>query len=260
MADPSPSNWHNENGFEYALYPAKNTTADSLIIYMHGVGSNAKIDASYLRSMRDKIPGADIILLQAPIEIKSTSVPSDEKGYSWVPFGGPLKPQVQAWLSHVFNRMPVAEQVEAFASAQLTKRGLTEENLAYFGHSMGAIVALQAGLSGDKPVAAIVSRGGTVLPFTKAVSKPKVFLQMGELDELFNGAPPPPTEKGFLRRAFSLAGNHFSLRHERSVERLQKQQVPLTEKVYPKQGHGHDYTAWNEGVDFIAKALPQRKP
>ena len=38
----SPKNWHSEDGFEYALFPAKTEKAQGLVIYMHGIGDNAQ--------------------------------------------------------------------------------------------------------------------------------------------------------------------------------------------------------------------------
>jgi phospholipase/carboxylesterase len=258
----TPSTWHNENGFEYRLFPAKTGKPDSLVIYMHGHGSDPYISDEFLSSIHKKIPGADVIALQAPLKITKSLIPGVTRGYGWVPLleaSISIQMQVKTWLTHVFNRLTVAEKVEAFARAELTKRGLTEDNLAYIGTSMGAIVALQAGLSGTTSAAAIVSRGGAVLPFTSIKSKPRIFLQIGEVDELFN-RPLPPPGKGFLRRAFTQAARKLSLRHDRSVARLKRKRVPLTEKVYPKLGHMLDHTAWNDGVEFIAKSLPPPKP
>ncbi len=254
------STWHNENGFEYALFPAPSGKPESLIIFMHGLGSDTYISDECIRAIRKKIPSADVIALQGPIKIKKSYIPNVTRGYSWFHlFDGSVAAKAKTWLSHVFNRLSVAEKVEAFAHAELTKRGLTEDNLAYMGTSMGGIVALQAGLTGEKPVAAIVSRGGAILPLTKIKTPSKVFLQVGELDELFNNPPLKPGE-GFLKRAFSLATGKLTLKHKQSAEFLKKNNVPLTEKIYPKQGHALNNLAWDDGIDFIAKALPPPKP
>jgi predicted esterase len=255
----TPANWHQENGFDYALYPAKTEKPESLIICLHGFGSIARISDNYLKAVQDKIPGADIINLQAPLEIRHAQIPEGQKGYTWFPLGGAIMPQVKMVLSQVFNRLAIAKKVEAFAHAELAKRGLTEGNLAYIGNSMGAIVALEAGLSGKNPVAAIVARGGTVLPFTRIKNKSGVFLQVGELDKMFN-TPPGSQKKKFLKRAVARATRRLSLKHARAVQRLQNKEVPLSEKIYPGQGHMLDQTAWKDGVEFIAKALSQPKP
>jgi len=244
------ASWHDENGFKYLLYPAKTKKPEHLIIYLHGLDSNAEGEKDFLHSMREKIPGADIISLQAPFKI-NVMIPGlleNPLGYSWFHLKG-LKETV---LSHIFNRLSIVERVEKFTRNELQKRGLKEDNLVYYGTSLGSILALQVGLSGDKPVAAVVSRSGAVLPFTKINSKPKVFLQMGEEDKLFFGSLLPDSS---LKRAFSRVAKIFSLKHNRSVARLKKQGVPLTEKTYPKQGHTLDKAAWDDSVEFIVKAL-----
>ncbi|MBI1215397.1 MAG: hypothetical protein GC185_06235 [Alphaproteobacteria bacterium] len=253
-----PANWNTKDGFDYALFPAKTEKPDSLVIYMHGIGDNAENFESGARVIQEKIPGAAVIALQAPIEIKHPDLPPGQKGYSWFPYGGPVMPQVKTWLSHVFNRVPVVKKVENFAHARLEELGLKEDRLAYVGNSMGAIVALQAGLSPRKPVAAVVSRGGTVPPFTKARNKStKVLLQMGEWDEIFNDGPPARAKKP-LKRIFNNLADRFSLRHERSVERLKKKRVPMEDKIYEGQGHMLDAAALADGADFIGKALGQK--
>lgn len=249
-----PSSWHEEDGFSYRLFPAKTEKPDCLIFYLHGLNNVPELPDSYIQEIHAQIPGADVIALQAPIKIRKSNSFPDPKGYSWFPLAMSVKSEVKHWLSHIFKRMAIAGKVESFAKGQLEKRGLTENKLAYYGHSMGGIVALQAGLSGDKPVAAIVSLGGSVVPLTKVKNNSKVFLQMGEKDEIFNQPPVPVPEKGFLQRIFAQASENMSLRHERSIGRL-KDKVPLTEKMYPGQGHTHNDAMWKDGVEFIARAF-----
>jgi predicted esterase len=252
------SKWQDYNGFNYRLFPAKTEKPTSLIVYLHGVNGNAELPANYLRTLQEKIPGAEVIALQAPIKVIKSPRFEKPEGYSWFPFGGSILSQIETWFTHLFKRMTIADQIEEFTKDQLAKRGLTEDNLAYYGYSMGGIVALQTGLSGEKPVAAIVSRGGAFVPFSRVKNKSEVFLQMGENDEKFN-TPAPLPEKGFLKRIFAEV---VSLRHERSVQRLKGHHVPVTEKVYPQQGHEQNLSAWKEAVDFMAKALakPQTSP
>ena len=189
------------------------------------------------------------------MKVRQSLVYRDAQGYSWFPLIMSLKSEIKNWFTHIQNRLPIADKVEAFAKSQLAKRGLAEDKLAYYGHSQGGIVALETGLSGDKPVAAIVSFASSVVPLTKAKSKSKVFLQMGEHDNLFNIKLPQLPEQGFLKRTFGGAVQRISLNHSSSVQRLKDQNVPLTEKVYPHAGHMQDQGIWKDGVDFIAKAF-----
>ncbi len=214
----------NSNGFEYALFPAATGKPKYLVIYMHGVGGNADNLDDTAKEIQKRLPDADVISLQAPTELKGLEAMTGEKGYTWFPYDGALAPQVKTWLKHIFNRLTIADKVEAFAKAELDKRGLKEENLAYFGISMGAIVALQATLSGKSEVAAVVSSGGTVPPFTTVKTKPKIFLQMGEFDDLFH--VPPHKNKGLLSKSFARVADKFGIQHEHAVKRLQKRAFP----------------------------------
>jgi predicted esterase len=236
-----------ENGFNFALYAAKTDKPKHVIVYLHGLGSNVDINDGFIEAMHAKIPDADIISVQAPIRMRILSFLNDNarEGYSWLHLGETLR-------SQIFNRLSIATKIERFALAQLEKRGLTQDQLAYFGTSMGGIVALQAGLTGKTTPAAIVSRSGAVLPFTRVKSRPPVFLQIGNKDKLFYDAPKP---KGFLAKAFAHVAGRFSLRYSHSIERLQKQNVPVTAKAYPGQGHTLNQEAWNDSIDFIAKAF-----
>lgn len=252
------ASWQKENGFEFALFPARTEKPQSLVIYMHGVGDNARNFDHYAAALQEKIPGADVISLQAPIKFEHPDLPKGQEGYTWFPYGGKVLPQVKTWLMHIFNRLPVAGKVEAFAKAQLEKRGLGSGDLAFAGHSMGAIVALEAGLSSRKAVAAVASLGGTVPPFTKVKSRPEVFLQMGQWDDVFN-EPAPRLPKGTLKRAFTKAADKLSLRHGRATERLQKKGIAFTGKIYEGQGHMLDEAAWADSASFIAEALQKRR-
>lgn len=259
MDGSTPKNWHNENGFEFALFPQKTEKAEGLVIYMHGIGDNAQGFGYVAEMIQEKMPGAAVIALQGPLEIHHPDL-GDQKGYGWFPYGGKVLPQIGTWLKHIFNRLTVATQVEKFAHTQLEKLGLTEKNLAYVGNSMGAIVAVEAGLSKRNAAAAVVSRGGSVAPFTKIRNKnAEVFLQIGQWDEIFNDDAPERDPK-LLKRVFNAVADKFSLRHGRSMERLAKKHVTTTEKTYTMQGHMLDSDAWQDSADFIAKALQKNAP
>lgn len=259
-----PNLQQSDDGFNYRLFPSKTGKPGSLIVYLHGAnGDTQQLTPAFLKELQDKIPGADVIAVEAPIKvIKSKRFP-DPKGYIWFPYGGTIISQLETWFTHIFKKLTVAEQLDQFVHHELKKRGLTEDNLAYYGYSMGGITALQTGLRAEHAPAAIVSRGGSVVPFTRAKNKPPVFLQIGSEDGTYGGTastPVPLPKKGGLKTAFAIAAEIFSLKHYRGVQRLQLQHVPVTQKVYAGQGHEQDPGAWKEAVDFMAKALAHPKP
>jgi phospholipase/carboxylesterase len=244
------SHWHRENGFEFSLYPAKTEKAENLIILLHGFGGNGKGWQRAAEEMQADIPGADIIALQAPLKLIHPDLSPDQDGFMWFPYnGGPFLKQAKLWLTHIFNHLPVIDEINAFADAQLKKRGLGTQNLAYVGQSMGAIVAVQTGLARKDGVAGIVSHSGAVIPLTKVRNKSPVLLLMGENDPVFNKPPvTAPGLKGAFLRAMSFA-------HRDSVRRLDEKGVPHTEIVIEGMGHELTKESWKIGADFLKKLL-----
>lgn len=251
-----PPNWHKEDGFEFALFPAKTGKAEHLIVILHGIGGNGKEWEKAAAQLQAKVPNADIIAVQAPLPYSNKNLPDGHEGYAWFQYGGAPHKQAKAWFSHVFNHIPVVDKVNDFIDAQLKKRGLTTNDLGLIGQSMGGLVAMQAGFYRDKPCAGIVAHGGTVMPLTKIRSKPEVLLIMGDKDPIFY--PPKTKPKGFLKRIFALAAKPFSLHHDATVERLKSKGVPFTEKFIPGLEHCISDESWEAGNDFITKQLQKK--
>ncbi len=251
-----PANWHKENGFEFALFPAKTGKAEHLIVILHGIGGNGKEWEKAAAQLQAKVPNADIIAVQAPLPYANKNLPKDHEGYAWFNYGGAPHKQARAWLSHVFSHIPVVDKMNSFIDAQLKKRGLETKDLGLIGQSMGGLVAMQASFYRDKPCAGVVAHGGTVMSFTKIRSKPEVLLIMGDKDPIFFSPKEKP--KGFLKRAFTRAANVFSLHHDEVVKRLKKKGVPFTEKFIPGLEHCINDESWEAGNDFIAKQLQKK--
>ena len=252
------NNWQNENGFEFAFYPAKTGKAESLILILHGYGGNAKGWQQSAAQLQEKIPGADVIALQGPIKVIHPDLPPGKEGFMWFQYnGGPFLKQAKLWLTHIFNHLPVIDNINAFADAQLAKRGLKPENLGLIGQSMGAIAAVQTGLYRKQQIAGIVSHSGVVLPLTKVRSRPEVLLVMGENDPIFN-RPPAPPQRG-LKRIFAAAAKLISFSHRDSARRLDNRQVPHTDKIIPGMAHEVTRESWEAGNNFLARLL-QKNP
>ncbi len=229
----APSNWHHEDGFEFALFPAKNGKAKQLVVVLHGHGSNAKNWEEHAKQMQTDMPDADVITVQGPVKLPLG--PDGVQGYSWTSYQGPMVRQVKETLTLVFNRLPVADKLNRFLDNQLKKRGLDDDHLGLVGSSMGSIAALQTALSRKKAIAGLVSHSGALLPFTKVRSKPDILLIMGGKDEVFS-KPQPASKKG-MKRAFNKLAHHFSVQHPETLRRLRKKHIPFTEKFYPDMKH-----------------------
>ncbi|TAL40003.1 MAG: hypothetical protein EPN97_01425 [Alphaproteobacteria bacterium] len=249
-----PPNWHNEDGFEFALYPAKSGKAKSLVIVLHGHGSNTQNWDVHARQLQDEMPDCDIINLQGPRRLPDN--PDGSEGYTWTAYQGSVFSVFKQSLRLVFNHLPVVDKLDSFIDKQLAKRGLTEDDLGLFGNSMGGIVVLQTALNRRKPVAGVVSHSSALLPFTKVKSKPDILLIMGQKDEVFH--KPEAKPKG-LKKIFNAIARRFSVQHNHTLRRLRKRHINFTEKLFPDLTHAVTQDSIHEGAQFLVKALKRRK-
>lgn len=249
-----PPNWHNEDGFEFALHPAKNGKAVSLVIVLHGHGSNTQNWEAHAEQLREEMPFADIINLQGPRRLPDQ--PDGQEAYTWTAYQGNIFSVAKQSLSLFFNHLPVVDKLDSFIDKQLAKRGLTDDDLALFGNSMGSIVVLQTALNRKKPPAGVVSHSGALLPFTKVRSKPDILLIMGQKDEVFH--KPEAKPKG-LKKIFNAISRRFSVQHKHTLRRLRKRKIPFTEKLFPDLTHEVTKESIAESSSFLVKALRRRK-
>lgn len=249
-----PPNWHKEDGFEFALHPAKNGKAVSLVIVLHGHSSNTQNWEAHAKALQDEMPFADIINLQGPRRLPDN--PDGSEAYTWTAYQGSAFSVAKQSLRLVFNHLPVVDKLDSFIDKQLAKRGLTEDDLALFGNSMGGIVVLQTALNRKKPIAGVVSHSSAVLPFTKVRSKPDILLIMGEKDEIFHKVE--MKSKG-LKKIFNAIAKRFSVQHNHTLRRLRKRKINFTEKIYPDLAHEVSKESIAESGSFLRKALRKRK-
>ncbi len=237
------------------LFPAKTGKAQRLVVVMHGHGSNPENWEAHAKQVHDAMPDADVINLRGPL--KTAPVKGEPQGYTWVPHEGPVLAQAKAYLSIIFNYLPVVDDLNDYLDRQLAKRGLSDEHLGILGNSMGAIAALQTTLHRDKPVGGVVAHSGALLPLTKGKTKPDVLVIMGGKDEIFC-KPEEPAKKGLLARAFNKAARRFNIQHKDTLKRLTKKGINFEEKFYPDLAHETSTQTIDDSIAFLNKKL-QRK-
>jgi phospholipase/carboxylesterase len=254
----NPPEWRHEDGFEFALFPAKNGTARSLVIVLHGHGSNTANWEAHARQMQEEMPDADILTLQGPVKLPKghAALRDGAEGFTWNAYEGPKLRQVKETLSHIFNRLPVVHRLNRFIDRQLEKRGLTDDDLGLVGSSMGGITALQAALARKKPVAGVVSHSGALLPLSKVKSRPPVLLIMGGQDEVFNA---PAVKRKGLKRLFAALTKPLALQHRDTLRRFRQKRIPFTEKLYPALAHEVTPETISEGDRFLAQLLARKR-
>lgn len=265
-----------ENGFDFVEYPCASGKADALVIILPGHANHPVMFDKLAKQIRDERPNTDILIVKAPVPLGATKEHIRKNGargaddlYTWHKISKNAGENAKLVLSHFFNRVPVVDQLNAFADAQLQKRGLGDDGLALFGFSLGGAIAVQMGTRRPAQVAAVINHSGPVFPIIKPKSRPETLFVMGEKDDFFYAgkmnvdpaqAKPP---KGKLKKAFDNAVNdavsQVSLHFDDSLKRLKNAKLPVEDKVVPGLGHTINKNSFTPAMDFLRRKLGKPK-
>lgn len=161
----------------YSSPPTGISTDNSLLILLHGVGSN-EWDLTALGEVI--APGSTLVSLRAPIEL----MPG---GYGWFHVRFEQSGPVHNWIEARTSARLLEEEI-----ADLRKRfGISPERTVVFGFSQGGIMALGLALTGKMPLGGYVVSSARTLPEFAAearearpnLSKRPIFLAHGAKDE-----------------------------------------------------------------------------
>jgi phospholipase/carboxylesterase len=157
--------------------PARGGKADSLVILLHGYGSNGADLISLAPYWAKALPGTAFV---SPNAIEP--VPQAPGGYQWFPITD-LDPRL---MEHGVRQ--AAQSVDRFIDRELEKHGLDESRLALVGFSQGTMMSLHVGLRRRRPLAAILGYSGVLVGGQRLkdemVSKPPVLLVHGDRDPM----------------------------------------------------------------------------
>lgn len=252
----------NENGFDFVEYPCKSGTPDGLVIILPGHANHPVMFEKLAQQIRRDRPNTDVLIVKAPVALNASAEHRRKNGaakaddlYTWHKISKNAGENAQLVLSHFFNRVPVVDQLNTFADAQLQKRGLKDDNLVLFGFSLGGAIAVQMGTRRDNKVAAVINHSGPVFPIIKPKSKPDTLFVMGDKDALFYDGKTDIKPKGRLKKAFSDAVSQVSLHYDDSLRRLQKAKLPTEGKVVPDLGHTINKKSFKPAMEFIQRHL-----
>jgi phospholipase/carboxylesterase len=252
-----------EDGFYFKTLPSLSGKMKSLIIILHGHGSHPDKYTQWALKTQEVNPDADLILVRAPVALRATenqkiarNLPGIDDLYTWYKLDRKAHRQAGLILKHAFRRLTVFNKLNRLIDHQLQKRNLLDKDLAFIGFSMGGTMAVQTALRRKNECAAVVCHSGAVLPFTRARKRPDTLMIMGDQDELFFLPEKKTPRKGsrFLT-AFQKAGLKINLHHERSVRRLQKAGIDVTEKIFKDLDHRITEDSWREASSFVAQKL-----
>jgi len=204
--------------------PASGAAARSLVILLHGYGSNGDDLISLAPHWRGILPTTAFVAPNAP-----EPCPGAPGGYQW-------------WALTSADRSARAEGaaraapvLDAFIDSELDRHGLSEAQLALVGFSQGTMMALQVGPRRGRPLAGIVGYSGMLADeagLAGAATQPPILLIHGDADPMIPVA-------AFHQAEAALAKNGF----------------PVQGHISPGLGHSIDLPGLNLGGQFLAKAL-----
>jgi phospholipase/carboxylesterase len=155
--------------------PAAGGKPTSLVVLLHGYGSNGADLISLAPYWAKLLPGAQFVSPNAP-----EPVPMAPGGYQWFPISR-LDPRELAR-----GVQTAAPLLNKFLDRELERYGVAPGRLALVGFSQGTMMALHVGLR--RAVAGIVGFSGALpVPETlkaEAVGKPPVLLVHGDQDDV----------------------------------------------------------------------------
>lgn len=151
--------------------PASGGAASSLIVLLHGLGSNGDDLYGLVPLLAESFPDAHFISPNAP---EPCDMAPD--GYQWF--------SLRDWspASMLKGAEAAAPILNSFLDARLAKLGLKDDKLALIGFSQGTMMSLYAALRRPKPCAGVVGFSGALVGEEGIVSRPPVCLVHGEQD------------------------------------------------------------------------------
>jgi len=178
--------------------PAAGGDPKSLVIFLHGYGSNGDDLIGLAPYWRAALPHTLFVAPNAP-----QSCPGAPGGYQWWPLTS-LTPEARA----AGVRLP-ASALNAFIDAQLAHYGLTEDKLALVGFSQGTMVALHVGPRRSRRLAGILGYSGMLAdPIalgSERQTTPPVLLVHGEQDPVLPVAALHDAASGLKRLGFDVS-------------------------------------------------------
>ena len=207
------------------VVPASGAAVRSLVILLHGYGSNGDDLISLAPHWRGVLPATVFVAPNAP-----EPCPGAPGGYQWWALTSASQ---NARADGVASAAPV---LNAFVDAELARYGLAEAQLALVGFSQGTMMALHVGPRRRSPLAGIVGYSGMLADEAgladPGVTRPPILLIHGDADPMIPvGA--------FHRAKAALVQNGFA------VEGY----------VAPGVGHSIDMAGLQLGGAFLARVL-----
>lgn len=156
--------------------PASGGAPNSLVIFLHGYGSNGEDLISLAPYWRDALPHTAFVAPNAP-----EHCPGAPGGYQWWGIST-LDPEARK-----AGAGRAAPALNTFIDAELSRTELNESSLALVGFSQGTMMALEVGPNRSPPLAGIVAYSGMLADpdaLSAATSRPPILLIHGDMDPM----------------------------------------------------------------------------
>jgi phospholipase/carboxylesterase len=204
------------------MAPASGGPARSLVILLHGYGSNGDDLIGLVPHWRGALPDTAFVSPNAP-----ERCPGAPGGYQWWALTGG---------DRAAGAASAAPVLDAFIDAELARHGLDDASLALVGFSQGTMMALQVGPRRARPLAGIVGYSGMLADeaalAAPGTTRPPVLLIHGDADPMIPIA-------AFHRARDALVRNGFTVESH----------------VSPGLGHSIDMAGLQLGGQFLARVL-----
>ena len=202
--------------------PASGGAAMSLVILVHGYGSNGADLIGLVPYWRSALPDTAFVAPNAPERVVGAP-----DGYQWWGFGG---------ADRAAGARGAAAILDAFIDAELASHDLTEASLALVGFSQGTMLSLYVGPRRERQLAGILGYSGMLVDeaglAAEIKTRPPVLLIHGDADPMV-----PVTAFHTARDALTRLG------------------FPLATHVSPGLGHSIDMPGLQLGERFLRQVL-----
>lgn len=256
-----------EDGFHFLEFPCKSGKPDALIIFLHGYSNHPEMFTELPKRLQAEWPNADVLLVRGPEPLHASQQRKDDVGvpdvddlYTWYKTSSKAKDNLGLALSHLFNQVPVVDELNKFADAQLKKRGLKDENLVLYGFSLGGAMVVQMSTRRPNPVAAVVAHSSPVFPIVKPKSKPDTMLLMGDQDHFFYTRTMSIKKPTRLKKAFDKAISTISVHYDSSLKRLQHSGIPTKGVLVKGLHHTINEESLQHTLDFLKGKINKPRP
>jgi phospholipase/carboxylesterase len=207
------------------VLPQSGGPPTSLVVLLHGYGSNGEDLIGLTPFWRDALPDTLFVAPNAP-----QICPGAPDGYQWWALTS-LSPEARA--AGVRQSAPI---LNAFIDNLLARYGLAEDRLVLIGFSQGTMMALHVGPRRAGAIAGIIGFSG-MLADPEALaedvrSKPPVLLIHGDADDVL-----PVSSLVRARQTLETLG------------------FDVSSHVSPGLGHGIDEAGIGLGLDFLVRRL-----